>query len=141
MRLKDWKAIAEQQCYRYRDNRAYVQGVLDAGKREGDNLARAARWVLAVQYAKEYLERYDPNKARFFNRLFGLDRPLRRRSAEKTITALSFELYVDRSTLYKWKSEALTLVLIGAAQTGALRPYGIEGSEPSVNAVCNRLTD
>ncbi len=130
MRMTDWKRLAEQECYRYRDNLAYVQGVLDAGSTAGERMYRCAKWVLAVEYAKEYLEKYAPLKARFFNELYGIDKPLRRRCEKKSITALSLSLHTDRSTLYKWKSEALTLVVLGAVQAGALQPYGGGASNP-----------
>jgi hypothetical protein len=126
MNLKAWKRLAEQEVYRYRDNAAYVRGVLDGGGTGGERMQRCARWVLAVDYTKAYLERSDPQKAQFFKQLFGLDAPRTRRREERTILSLSFELNVTTTTLYKWKAELLSLVLIAAAQTGALRPYSTE---------------
>ena len=130
MDLKDWKKIAEREVYRYRDNRAYVRGVLDAGGAgESERMRRCARWTLAVDYAREYLEKIDPVKARFFVALFGLDQPKRRRSERQSITRLSFELNVTPAALYKWKAETLSLVLLAAVQTGALRVYSTEAKE------------
>ncbi len=126
MDLKKWKKLAEHETYRYRDNQAFVQAVLDCGKLSGgEKMQHRAKWVLAVDYAKEYLDRHDPVKAAFFSTLFGLTRPVRRRG-HRTIVALSQELHVTPSTLYQWKNEALSLVLLAAAQTGALRPYTLE---------------
>ena len=123
MNLKDWKKLAEHEVYRYRDNEAYVQGVLDAGCLKGERMWRCAKWTLAVDHAMAYLKRTDPLKAQFFSRFFGLESPLKRRSEARSIIKLSMELNVSTSTLYKWKSEALSLVLLAAAQTGALRPF------------------
>ena len=129
MDWKEWKRIAELEVYRYRDNQAYVRGVLDSGGTGGERMQRSARWVLAVDYAKTYLERNDPQKALFFKRLFGLDEPRSRRRERSTVLSLSFELNVTTTTLYKWKAETLSLVLLAAAQTGALRPYRTEEQE------------
>ncbi len=126
MNLKEWKRIAELQVYRYRDNRAYVRGVLDSGGTGGERMQRLSRWVLAVDYAKAYLERNDPPKARFFTLLFGLEEPRSRNREDRSILDLSFELNVSTTTLYKWKAETLSLVLLAAAQTGALKPYATE---------------
>ena len=127
MDLKEWKKLAEQEVYRYRDNQAYVRGVLDGGG-SSDNikLKQRARWVLAVDYVKEYLKRTDPQKAAVFSQLFGLDRPLRRVEERRSIVSLSMERNISPTTLYKWKSEMLSLVLLAAAQTGALRLYSID---------------
>ena len=138
MRLTEWKEIAERECYKYRDNCAYVQGVLDAGKLKSDKMFQRARWALAVENVKEYLEQHEPVKAKFFTELFGIDRPPRWRGEKRSITAMSLTLHVDRSSLYKWKSEALMLVLISAAQTGALRPYGVDPKKAEDHTVCNQ---
>ncbi len=134
MDLKECRKLAEHEVYRYRDHQAYVQAVLDCGKLTGgEKLNRSAKWVLSVDYAKEYLERHDPLKAKFFSLLFGLERPRRRGSEARTIISLSMELSVSAATLYKWRNEALSLVVLAAAQTGALRPYAIgeQRSDPS----------
>ena len=135
MDLKDWKRTAEHEVYSYRDHQAYVQGVLDCGKISGgEKLHHCAKWALAVDYALRYLKQHDPLKARFFTELFGIERPLRRRSEARSIIALSMELNVAPPTLYKWKNEALSLVLIAAAQTGALRPYALDAWDPPQDA-------
>lgn len=123
MDLKAWKKLAEQEVYRYRDNRAFVQGVLDGGGTGGERMKRCVRWTLAVEYALEYLERNDPMKARFFKMLFGLETPRSRSRERQTILSLSFELHQSADTLYKWKRDALYLVVLAAVQTGALQPY------------------
>ena len=126
MDLKEWKKTAEQEVCRYRDSKAYVQGVLDSGGTGGEKMRQRARWVLAIEYVKEYLERTDPKKAYVFSALFGLDRPLRSKQLSRTAVELSIELHVSTTAVYQWKSEMLSLVLLAAAQTGAMRMYRIE---------------
>ena len=126
MDLKEWKKLAEQEVYRYRDSKAYVQGVLDSGGAGGEKMRQRARWVLAIEYVKEHLERTDPQKAYVFTTLFGLDSPLRAKRQARTVVELSIELHVSTTAIYQWKSEMLSLVLHAAAQTGAMRMYRIE---------------
>ena len=126
MDLKAMKRIAEREIFRYRDNRAYMQGVLDAsGSREMGKFGERAAWVMAVEYAKAYLEDTDPAKASFFSGFYHLDRPQRKNRPKVTMTAIAMQLHVSESTLYHWRSEALSIVVMAAIQTGALRPYGI----------------
>ena len=119
MDLNDWKKLAEREVSRYRDNQAYVRGVLDGGGTGGERMQRCARWVLAVDYTRAHLKRTDPQKAEVFSKLFGLN-------AARTAKAVSIELHMSITTVYRWKSEALSLVLLAAAQTGALRPYTVD---------------
>ena len=126
MDLNDWKKLAEREVSRYRDNQAYVRGVLDGGGTGGERMQRCARWVLAVDYTRAHLKRTDPQKAEGFSKLFGLDAPIKSRNAARTAKAVSIELNMSITTVYRWKSEALSLVLLAAAQTGALRPYTVD---------------
>ena len=139
MDLKDWKKLAEHEIYQYRANQAYVQAILDFGKlKGGEKMYHCAKWVLAVEYAESYLKKRDPLKARFFSSLYGLDGTRRRGSEARTIIALSIELDTSTATLYRWKNEALSLVLLAAAQTGALRPYTIDAQPPQARDQANQ---
>lgn len=127
MDLKSMKRIAEKELYRYRDNRAYVQGVLDAGgDAELPKLREHAAWTLAVEYARTYFERTDPAKAAFLTGFYRLDRPQTRRSGKRTMAATAMQLHVTETTLHKWKNEVLTVLVMAAVQTGALRPYSLD---------------
>ena len=85
------------------------------------------KWVLAVDYVLAYLHRTDAAKERFFRLCYGID-GTQKQLNEKSMVALSFACNASVNTLYRWRSEQTTLLLIAAAQTGALRPYGIEPS-------------
>ena len=132
MDLKTMKTIAERELFRYRDNKAYVQGVIDAG---GDPRslrfpARAA-WALAVEYAVGHFERTDPAKAAFLSAFYHLERPPKRFAPKRTMSGVAMRLHVSDATLYRWKNEVLTAVVFAAIQTGALRPFGIEAENGS----------
>ena len=127
MDWKDWKRIAEREACRYRDRKAFLRGVQDGGGRvESARVAEAARWTAAVEYAQAHLEREDAEKARFFKELYGIDRPAGRYRGKKSVDALSLRLNAAPATLYRWRNEALTLLVLAAVQTKAIQPYQIE---------------
>lgn len=129
MDLKTMKRIAEQETERYRDNRAYMQGVLDAGGSvERLRFQKRAAWAIAVEYAKAYWDRTDPAKAAFFSIFYRLDHPHKSLSSRPSIHRIAMQLHVTESTLYRWKNEILTTVILAAIQTGALRPYALPAS-------------
>ena len=122
MHVNGWKRIAEQQARRYREHKAFIQGVRDAGSPGTDRSRAAERWVLAVDYVLEYLHRNDAEKEMFMRVYLGLDGK-RRSTDKKGMVALSLAFNVSPSTLYVWRGELLTLLVIAAAQTRALFPY------------------
>ncbi len=122
MCVKEWKRIAEREAMHYREYKAYEKGVEDAADRVPERYAERLRWTLAVEYVLAYWDRHDAEKARFFRAWYGIDEP-RRTKSKNSMIALSFELHAAASTLYDWRKEAQTLLVIAATQTGALRPY------------------
>ena len=122
MHVNDWKRIAEQEARRYRDNKAFLQGVLDSGGSATERYRMKLKWVLAVDYVLAYLHRTNEEKERFFRLCYGIDGK-RQRLNEKGMVALSFTFHASVTTLYRWRAEMASLLLIAAAQTGALRPY------------------
>ena len=132
MDLKAMKRIAERELKRYRDNRAYVQGVIDAGGDPTKLLFRdRASWALAVEYAKTHFERTDPAKAAFFSGYYHLDRPAKKYEGKVSLAAIAMQLHISESTLYHWRNAALTITVMAAIQTGALRPYELRGDGKS----------
>jgi hypothetical protein len=125
MHVNDWKRIAEREASRYRENKAFIQGVADSGGAASDRYRQKQKWVLAVEYVLAYLHRTDAEKERFFRLCYGID-GTRKQLSEKGMVALSFSFNVSVTTLYRWRTEYTSLLMIAAAQTGALRPYGIE---------------
>ena len=122
MCVKEWKRIAEWEAKRYRDRKAFLRGVADAG---GKKTARAdlyERWVQAIETVLRYLDLHDPEKARFFRMYYGTDggQPGCRK---KGMIAMTFAFHAGESTLYEWRKDLLSLLLIAAAQTGALKPF------------------
>ena len=69
-----------------------------------------------------HLERTDPERARFFRLCYGLDGG-RKLHDRKGLMSLTFSFHASQSTLYQWRSEVLSLLLIAAAETGALQPF------------------
>ena len=126
MNEKEWKRIAEREAKRYREHKAFQKGVEDAHGVVTDRYRRSVRWTLAVEYVLAYLHRVSEEKERFFRLYYETDRP-RRRTDKEGIAALSFQLYASTATLYEWRKELRTLLVIAAAQTGALRPYTNDG--------------
>ncbi len=122
MHVKEWKRIAELQARKYREHKAFLQGVRDGGSPGTDRSRAAERWVLAVDYVLEYLHRNDAEKELFMRYYLCIDGK-RRRTDKKGMVALSLAFNVSPSTLYEWRRELLTLLVIAAAQTRALIPY------------------
>lgn len=125
MCVKVWKRIAEHEAKRYRDYLAFQRGVEDAGGVVPERYRHCRRWTLAVEYVLEYLHRVDMEKERFMRLYCEIDGQ-RCRSDQKGMLALSFIFHVSPSTLYDWRKEIRTLLVIAAAQTGAMRPYAAE---------------
>lgn len=125
MQEKDWKRIAEKEARHYRDHMAFMRGVEDAKGGETERYRQSGKWVLAVNYVLEHLKRTDPEKERFFRCIYGIDSGKPRRG-ERAFLALAFEFHTTSSTLYRWRNELVSLLLIAASQTGALIPYRIE---------------
>ena len=122
MCVKEWKRIAQWEAMHYRERKAFLRGVEDAG---GPPTARAAqyrKWVRAVDCVLLYLKNHDGEKERFFRLCFGIDGG-RKQVDRNGMLALTFSFHASSSTLYQWKSEVLSLLLIAAAQTGALEPF------------------
>lgn len=122
MCVKEWKRIAEWEAMHYRDRKAFLKGVADAGGVKTSHAVQYERWVRAVEDVQRYLKRHDPEKERFFRLCFGLDDGKVLRGA-KGMVSLSFQFHAGQSTLYDWKKEVLTLLLLAAAQNGALIPF------------------
>jgi hypothetical protein len=122
MHVKEWKRIAEQQARRYREHKAFIQGVQDAGSPGTDRSRAAERWVQAVDCALEYLRQNDAEKELFMRVYLCLDGK-RRRTDKKGMVTLSLLFNVSLSTVYEWRKDLLTLLVIAASQTGALVPY------------------
>ena len=122
MCVKEWKRIAEWEASHYRDRIAFLTGIEDAGGEFTTRAAQYRKWVRATDYVLDYLKRNDEEKERFFRICYGLDGG-RRRAGKKQMLALTFTLHAGLSTLYQWQNEVLSLLLIAAAQTGAIAPF------------------
>ena len=122
MNVKECKRIAEREAKRYREHKAFIQGVEDAHGVVPERYGQSLRWVLAADLVLRYLHEYDEEKERFFRLYFGIDGD-RRRGGKRGMIELSFLLNVSASALYEWRKEIRTLLVIAAAQTGAMRPY------------------
>ena len=122
MCVKEWKRIAEWEAMHYRERKAFLRGVRDA---DGSMTARAEqyrRWVVAIDGVLLHLKRYEPEKERFFRLYCGIDGG-GKQHRRNGMVALTFVFHVSESTLYQWKNDVLSLLLIAAAETGALKPF------------------
>ena len=123
----DLRYAAEQNAKRYRENLSYLQGyeaAADAGRPLPAKYVEKAGWVWAVERVRADLKAKDPEKERFFARLYHLDEPIRGRSGRGSeIMKLSLELNASPSTLYKWREMILADLLLAAVQAGVLKPY------------------
>ena len=122
MCVKEWKRIGEWEALHYRERKAFLKGIEDAEGVFSPRAAQYRKWVRAVEHVLFYLKRNCEEKERFFRLCYGLDGG-RKQNDKKGILALTFEFHVSQSTLYQWKNEILSLLLIAAAQTGALIPF------------------
>ncbi|MBQ1820735.1 MAG: hypothetical protein II117_03930 [Clostridia bacterium] len=123
MCVKECKRIVEREAKRYREHKAFIRGVEDARETVPERYRESVKWVLTVDYVLAYLHRVNEEKERFFRFYFGVDGE-RRRTDKGGMIALSFEFHTSASAMYAWRKEMRTLLVIAAAQTGALRPYG-----------------
>jgi len=123
----DLRHIAEQNAKRYRENVRYLQGYDAVAAAERPLPARyveKAGWVWAVERVRADLKGKDPEKERFFARLYHLDAPRSGHPAQGSeIVKLSMELNVSPSTLYKWREMILADLLMAAVQIGVLKPF------------------
>ncbi|MBQ5991424.1 MAG: hypothetical protein IJL62_02625 [Clostridia bacterium] len=125
MCVKEWKRIAEWEASHYRERVAFLKGVEDAGGGFSPRAAQYRKWVRAVDCVLAYLARNDTEKERFFRACFGIDGG-RKQTDKKGMLALTFPFHAGLSTLYQWQNELLSLLLIAAAQTGAIVPFRSE---------------
>lgn len=118
---------AERNAKRYRENLSYLRGyeaAADAGRPLPSKYVEKAGWVWAVERVRADLKAKDPEKERFFARLYHLDGPHRGNPGRGSeIMKLSLELNVSPSTLYKWREGILADLLMAAVQAGVLRPF------------------
>ena len=123
----DLRHAAEQNAKRYRENLSYLRGyeaAADAGRPLPRKYVEKAGWVWAVERVRADLKAKDPEKERFFARLYHLDAPVSGHPGRGSeVLKLSMELNVSPSTLYKWREMILADLLLAAVQTGVLRPY------------------
>ena len=72
----DLRHVAEQNAKRYRENRSFLQGyetTADADRTLPARYVEKAGWVWAVERVRADLARKEPEKERFFARLYHLD--------------------------------------------------------------------
>ena len=123
----DLRHAAEQNAKRYRENRSYLRGyeaAADAGRPLPTKYVEKAGWVWAVERVRTDLKAKEPEKERFFARLYHLDESGSGHPGRGSeIMKLSLELNVSPSTLYKWREMILADLLMAAVQAGVLKPY------------------
>ena len=128
MCVKEWKRIAEWEATHYRERKAFLKGVADAACLMPARAMQYQRWVNAIDDVLAYLLRYAPEKERFFRLCYGIDGG-RKQHDRKGMVSLSFAFHVSQSTLYQWKNDVLSLLLLAAAENGALKPFHTSSDE------------
>ncbi len=123
----DLRHAAEQNAKRYRENLSYLRGyeaTATAGRPLPSKYVEKAGWVWAVERVRADLAKKEPEKERFFARLYHLDGTVPGTPGRASeMMKLSMELNVSPSTLYKWREMILADLLMAAVQAGVLRPY------------------
>ena len=85
-----------------------------------------ARWAAAIEGVLDMYRQEDPDKARAMDRLFGLTHPTPRLQKNRSrMLRLAADFCVSESTLYKWREEILTAVLVAAVENGAFAPFSM----------------
>lgn len=85
---------------------------------------KAKRWIWAVEAVEKLLLERHAYKHAFFVTYYGLHKPRFGHTDRAILFRLCDQLHASRSTLYAWKREIQTLLVLAAVQQGALRPYG-----------------
>ena len=123
----DLRHAAERNAKRYRENLSYLRGyeaAADADRPLSPKYAEKAGWVWAVERVRADLKAKEPEKERFFARLYHLDQPMSGHPGRGSeIIKLSMDMNVSTSTLYKWREMILADLLLAAVQAGVLRPF------------------
>ncbi len=123
----DLRHAAEQNAKRYRENLSYLRGyeaAANAGRSLPAKYVEKAGWVWAVERVRADLKAKEPEKERFFARLYHLDAPVSGHPGRgNEIMKLAMELNVTSSTLYRWREMILADLLMAAVQIGVLKPY------------------
>ena len=123
----DLRHAAEQNAKRYRENLSYLRGyeaAANAGRSLPAKYVEKAGWVWAVERVRADLKAKEPEKERFFARLYHLDAPVSGHPGRgNEIMKLAMELNVTSSTLYRWRELILADLLMAAVQIGVLKPY------------------
>ncbi len=123
----DLRHAAEQNAKRYRENLSYLRGyeaAANAGRSLPAKYVEKAGWVWAVERVRADLKAKEPEKERFFARLYHLDAPVSGHPGRgNEIMKLAMELNVTPSTLYRWRELILADLLMAAVQIGVLKPY------------------
>lgn len=124
--LGDIRQTAAKQLSGYRRNK----GKLASHTLRPQEREQLLRWTRAVEGARAILRDAMPEKERAMTRLFGLDAPVPRYlKTRPRLLRLAMDMNVSESTLYKWRSEIVLLVMGAAIETGAVSPFGIRGLE------------
>lgn len=116
----------------YREYKEYLRGYAagketDAGNNAAvpDEVRRKVRlrsgWVSAVDTVRVHLEKTDPEKAKVFERLFGLDGE--NRYKDNRVIGLSMELNVSPANIYRWRESILNQLILAATKEGVLNPF------------------
>ena len=123
----DLRHAAEQNAKRYRENLSYLRGyeaAANAGRSLPAKYVEKAGWVWAVERVRADLKAKEPEKERFFARLYHLDAPVSGHPGRgNEIMKLAMEMNVTSSTLYRWREMILADLLMAAVQIGVLKPY------------------
>ena len=123
----DLRHAAEQNARRYRENVSYLRGyeaAANADRPLPSKYVEKAGWVWAVERVRADLLAKEPEKERFFARLYHLDEPVSGHPGRRNeIMKLALDLNVSPSTLYKWREMILADVLMAAVQIGVLKPF------------------
>lgn len=99
------ETVRQLMNYRASKERLKRRDILDT-ERE-----RLTRWVRAIASVHAMYRKTDPVRAEVMERLFGLRHPVpRNRLVRARVVRLTCEYNISEATLYRWRSEIITLV-------------------------------
>lgn len=126
--LLELRRQAKAQLLTYRR----VKGKLAARELKGPERETAKGWICAIDAARRMLAANLPEKERAMNRLFGLDVPIPRyQPTRERVVKLAMDFCISESTLYAWREDLLSLVLMAAAELGVIAPFGLRADGAS----------
>ncbi|MDL2258763.1 hypothetical protein LJC42_06385 [Eubacteriales bacterium OttesenSCG-928-K08] len=87
-----------------------------------ERIRRIRGWVNAIEQAYEFFLLENQTKAKLMEMLYGLDGKPAHLCTQYNREEISQQLNIGNSTLYNWRHDIVTMVLMNAVEEGLLTP-------------------